>query len=68
MAVQTLSMPSPAPDPWRDFSEDEQRILRNLLRRMKEYQGKHFDVMMRKDGQIEIAEFDRRIIVGRGVN
>lgn len=42
--------------------------MRTLFRRMKDYPGKHFDVMMRRDGEIEIAEFDRRVIVGRGVN
>lgn len=55
------------PSPWRDFSEEEQRLMRNLLRRMRDLRGKRFEVSMLRDGRLEIVEVDRRIIVGRGV-
>lgn len=56
----------PSPSPWRDFTDDEQRVMRNLLRRMKDLRGKRFEVVMLRDGRLEIAEVDRRVIVGRG--
>jgi hypothetical protein len=57
--------PDCGPSPWRDFSEEQQLVMRNLLRRIQDLRGKRFEVRMLRDDRIEIAEVSRQVIVGR---
>lgn len=57
----------PQPSAWRDFPEDQQRVMRNLLRRMHEAPGKRYEIVLLRDGRVEIAAVTRQIIAGRGV-
>lgn len=55
---------APKLSPWRDFSQEEQRVMRDLLRKMKERRGKRYEVRILKNGELQISEVDRRVVLG----
>jgi hypothetical protein len=51
------------PSPWRDFSEDEQRLMLRLLRMVKDLRGARFEVVMLRNGQLQVARVGRQVVL-----
>lgn len=66
--AQGSVMTAPSLSPWRDFSEEEQRFLRALMRKLNDQPGKRFEVTKLRQGELEIWEVQRRKLAGQSAN
>jgi hypothetical protein len=49
--------------PWRDFTEEEQRLMLRLLRMVKDLRGARFEVTMLRNGQLQVARVGRQVVL-----